>query len=1008
MKTYWLPGWLGWLLAGCGVTPFEMEPEVPVSPPTQCAQPTLVNGAEYCCDALDRCDASQEAVPFRLACCEGDPTLCDAPPPGLCEGEPEPGVEVPPEDEAESCMRCHNGSDHNDYAGGGMSNPHPFGVASQYLRCTTCHGGVPDGTGASGSHVPRPPQLGDDARLAVDPVAYFNYLTRTGIDAYPDWTDPQTGLGWTALDYLTFLNPGDLRAVTQSRGCGTGGCHDAEHATWVSRSPIGQSQGIYSATLFTAGAPNAVPAQRGLYGDTASDYAFRPASDPSWVYDPAAASIGRIGELVQFPERAVYGQPGFYDNPLYTAELIETLRYAENNPGADTYVNQVLPGSLLEDVVIETVAIQCGDCHAGSAGANNRYGDFRSSGCTSCHMRYSLDGISRSTDPNVNKIEPADPDAIAASERPHAFSHQVANVAKFYPTVNGPVFVAGVTDQACVGCHQGSNRTVLQYWGIRLDQNRDVAQGVQYPLPPVTFATTAGDPRLYDPGLQNDTFNGRTADQYLLEEDYDGDGRDDTPPDVHYEAGLGCIDCHGSRDLHNGTAGDPASGGISSRMDQTVGIACESCHGTVDERPLTTSCTDYDGNAATCATDRFGNPLRNVTLDGFGRMILRSRIDTAVHIVPQTLDTVVDSGAINDAGQPVYSPAAAYAMGRYQGGVSGPIQADSAMLQIGFAHGDTVACDACHASWSNNCIGCHLQLQYNDNPLNTFVSNTTGERIALQVTNADFTYINPVWFTLEVSTRGLVGAGQPGMKAFWRYVDQNGDLAKGITFSDRNGAGSNPDYLGRDPFPALSHNRIYAHSIRGRVNGEQEGVRQCVACHLNVDQLLTFGDGYQAYFDAMSANDFAALDFDLLATHIGANPGNQLNSPYFVHMAAGLGTGLMLFDEDGCPVNPLDADPNRHYCEGVAPADQFDLDQVRYDLDSVVEPFGIANSSHTRPLLDPAAGPVLRDGAQDQALAGPLGGLLLWRLADPASPLVLDGWLDADGVPHGTAEAYVP
>ena len=27
---------------------------------------------------------------------------------------------------AQSCMLCHNGSQHNDYAGPGMENPHPF------------------------------------------------------------------------------------------------------------------------------------------------------------------------------------------------------------------------------------------------------------------------------------------------------------------------------------------------------------------------------------------------------------------------------------------------------------------------------------------------------------------------------------------------------------------------------------------------------------------------------------------------------------------------------------------------------------------------------------------------------------------------------------------------------------------------------------------------------------------------------------------------------------------
>lgn len=31
----------------------------------------------------------------------------------------------------------------------------------------------------------------------------------------------------------------------------------------------------------------------------------------------------------------------------------------------------------------------------------------------------------------------------------------------------------------------------------------------------------------------------------------DADKDDDKLPDIHYEAGMGCIDCHGSSDLHN-------------------------------------------------------------------------------------------------------------------------------------------------------------------------------------------------------------------------------------------------------------------------------------------------------------------------------------------------------------------------------------------------------------------------------------------------------------------------
>jgi len=52
--------------------------------------------------------------------------------------------------------------------------------------------------------------------------------------------------------------------------------------------------------------------------------------------------------------------------------------------------------------------------------------------------------------------------------------------------------------------------------------------------PELTRQTTHNDARPYNPAVGNHTFNGRNANQYLAKEDYDGDGRDDTPEDVHY------------------------------------------------------------------------------------------------------------------------------------------------------------------------------------------------------------------------------------------------------------------------------------------------------------------------------------------------------------------------------------------------------------------------------------------------------------------------------------------
>lgn len=990
------------LVAGCkGIKDYDQPPDVQppgttytnTLPPPDCAAYEF-QGNTYDCNALDRCDMAAENLTYRLACCDCDPALCNPDP--TC---PPDENYIPPVDTAESCMSCHNGSAANDYYGTGISNPHPFAGAA-YVKCTTCHGGNGAGGGKNDSHVPPPPQIGDDQLLQTDAYAYFNFLTRVGLDKLPSYT--ANGVTYTGMDYLQFMNPGDTRVVDSGKSCGTTGCHGGEHQEWFSRGPINTEVGFYSATMYSIGAPNKMGYT--YYSDTASDAAYRAVSDPTWVYDPD--EVGRVGALVEMPDFATYGDTtGVYRNPVYDSNILANFREA-NDP---EYINRVLPNSPLEHLVSEAVVFFCGDCHAGSSGANNRYADFRSSGCTSCHMQYSLDGRSRSTDPNVNKYEPANPDAIAAPERPHVDSHQIRNVAKLLP--NG-AFVRGVSDNACVGCHQGSNRTVLQYWGIRLDQNQDLVNNFQYPANPVTFVNTAADTRLYDPVVANNTFNGRNANQYILFEDYDGDGRDDTPEDVHYEAGMGCIDCHGSRDVHNGTEGDADSGKIWSRQDQTVKIQCVSCHGTVESYAYTSSCTDYTGGAAECATDRAGNAVRNVTKDAAGNYWLTSRLDGLRHFVPQTRDSVINSNKVHPLnGQLLYSPLASYAMGRADGSVTtgvGPMQTDPYLYDQGFSHMDKVACDACHASWSNNCVGCHIQMQYNDNPANYFFSNTTGDRISIQGTNADFTYISPVFFGLEVGSRGEVSAGQPGMKMFFRYVDLNGNLAAGLTFSDRNGNGNNPNYAGRGQFPALSHNRIYAHSIRGKVNAQDEGARQCVACHLNQDQIDNFGADYAVYFDDMENRNYANLDFNLLQQHIGQNPGNQLNSPYFVHMASGLGTGLLLFDQFGCPVNPLDANANRQYCVNGAPADNFDLNNVAYDLDKTVEITGVSNSSHTHPFIDNLIqGVELRTGAIDPGLSGPIGSLLLQKLANPNGGLVLDSWVDANGNAQGNAANFI-
>jgi hypothetical protein len=960
-------------------------------------------GVLYDCEALDRC--TETDFQYLLACCNCDPAV-------YCRQE-DCGVDVPPppppppgQPVVSSCMRCHNGDQQGEtYKGEGITNPHPFGAAN-YLSCVNCHGGDPNAGTKETAHVPRPPAIGDDLQLQNNAESYFNFLTHAGLDKVQPYNGPN-GQNYTGVDYLQFINPGDMRVMEAGRSCGAAGCHNGEHATWVPRGIIATEAGFYSATMFAVGVPNENTQYDGWYGDTASEYGFRAISDPDFVY--TGNEIGRVGGLYEFPERAGYPNGEIYNNNQYDSNQLPNLVYAATV--GDNYANSIQNNTVLEYLVQEIVAITCGDCHLGHRGANNRYADFRSSGCSACHMKYSMDGRSRSTDPNVNRLEPANADAIAAPEDSHPKSHQITNVAKILP--NGG-FLQGTDDTACVGCHQGSNRTVLQYWGIRLDQNKDLVNNFQYPANPVTFVNTAQDPRLFDAAVNNNTFNGRDADQYILFEDYEGDGRDDTPPDLHHAAGMGCIDCHGSRDVHNGTPGDASSGWIVSREDQAVKIQCASCHGGGDEKASYIPCTDYNGNNANCAYDLAGNPLRNVTVDGNGDFWVTSRVTGNRHFVPQTYDTIRQNNKINpQTGALIYSAKASYAMGRADGNNAtgiGPLQQDPNLYSPGFSHLDgntAIECQACHAGWQNNCIGCHLAPGYDNNVANYFFSNTTGERIILFQAAADFTYISPLQFNLGVGSRNMIATNGPGMKMFWRYDnDLNNNESNVLGFTDRRGNGNNPNVGGRGAFPALPHNKIQAHTIRGRIDANNEAGHQCNSCHLNVDMVNNFGADYAAFWADYNNRNYANFDFNLLQEHIGQNPNNHLNSPYYVHMAAGLGTGLYLFDAQGCPVNPLDANPNRFYCND-APANLFDLNNVVYDLDRVAESLtGVENISTGHPFLDGGTS-ALRIGANAPDLAGTLGRQLLEKLADPNVGLVLDSWVDSDTNAQGGANNWI-
>ena len=261
-----------------------------------------------------------------------------------------------------------------------------------------------------------------------------------------------------------------------------------------------------------------------------------------------------------------------------------------------------------------------------------------------------------------------------------------------------------------------------------------------------------------------------------------------------------------------------------------------------------------------------------MTRDAEGNFWLISRVYGDRHYVPQTRDLVYNNQKDHpETGQLLYSPKAAYAMGRIGEQVgSGPIQNDPNLYSQGFSHTDDLDCSSCHASWTNNCIGCHLANAYDANPNNYFFSNITGERILLAEDEATFVYQNPVFTYLGINSKGYVTQISPAEKMFYRYKDLNGNFSNTFAFSDRLGEGNNPARLGRNDFPALAMNQMAPHSIRGRLeaNGGSEGLRYCVTCHLNTEAMDNYEDEYIAFRDAYFDNDFDTVFNDFQDTLI--------------------------------------------------------------------------------------------------------------------------------------------
>jgi hypothetical protein len=834
----------------------------------------------------------------------------------------------------ESCYRCHapEGYDGRN----SVEDPHPWAV----LSCTQCHGGDAQASNPAFAHVCPPPEVGNRQQQVFDTRAFFLSFTTAGVQLLDDYYC-QTQLGenksTSPLEYLAFLNPGDLRSQryvdTDGNRLACANCH-ADISDAVSRNPMGNATGLNSGTRHGIGAQNKFAERNGNQATvdfgTMADYGATAITNPD--YDALNRSVGEVPSLAQ---ATVYVGEGFQFDNTYTADAVNNSLELVNT-GAQNYPNGI-NNNIAENLFDSVLQQACTGCHLQNHYNNNRAGDYRGAGCSACHFETGVIGRSASQDPNVDKYEPIDPNFLTPGEKSWRRDHRIRNVAKVPGRDAVNAVVQGMSEESCVACHEGSNRTVAQYKGFRLDQNQDLNNANFYPSQnTVTFDFRA---QLFG---ENNLYNNRVITQWIDFENWDADvadsaQQDHTPPDVHHEAGMGCVDCHGTGATHG-------RGEIMSRMKiqtHVNDVLCETCHGTIDE---------YAVNDGVFVLDQGNNPLEHITVNGAGlntEFWLISKFDGSLHYIPQTKDTVDATRQATNvklyppgtprAGQPIFSWVGSYSMGRYQrtqdlSDGMGPMQLNNANLQQvmrdNFTHVSTpesnaLECYTCHSAWQNNCVGCHLDAFYDNNPNNFFYSQVTGERVYFNF-NANFVYQNPIEFYMGVNDRGRITPYQ-GLARFFSYTDLNNNTSNRVSYGDRNGLGNDPQLRNpnRNNLPALQNQPFTPHSIRGRAESDAIGGRNCLDCHLGNP-------------NALFATNEQNNTFDITDNY--AN--NYFNSDVVeVQMAMGIVANIHLFDANGDAVFD------------TANAAAFDLSRIVEDVT------GVTNSSSNHPTIvqgDPA------------------------------------------------------
>jgi hypothetical protein len=616
------------------------------------------------------------------------------------------------------CISCHVSTDE--------PSMHP--TRTVRLACIDCHGGD---TNVVAQAVANPSSAEyEQQKKRAHPQTNDPALANTSANP------PRLYTKWLreSYEYVKFVNPGDLRVAAET--CGANGCH-APEVLKVKTSMMTHGGMLWGAALYNNGS---FPLKNTHFGESYSSDGVPQSMHTVPPPTPEETRLkGIVPELTPL-ERWEISQPGnvlrvFERGGMKKGEIGNPDREEESGRPDDKLGERGF-GTLLrtDPVFLGLQKTRLLDPLLSLPGTNDQPGDYRGSGCTSCHVVYANDrspqhsgpyasfghlGESASSDPTIPKNESGHPIK-------HSFTRAIPSsqcmICHVHPGTNMETTYFGYTwwdneaDGESMYPRDQHNPTAEEEYQVSLRNPEGAAARGLWSDP--KFLEKLGSPEFNDK-LKQTQFADFHSHGWVFRAVYkrdrqgnllDGENKvvaGDDPDkfkkavhlaDIHLEKGMHCVDCHFEQDSHG-------TGKLYAEPRAAIELDCTDCHGTIDRKAALVSSgpaspaggTHFDALRTPWSTRRFEYRA--------GKLFQRSMVDPQKEWeVVQTVDTVTP-------GNEHYNQKSAWAKTIQTDGKSwGQVPGDAAKL----AHANSrMTCYACHTSWTPNCFGCHLSMMAN-------------------------------------------------------------------------------------------------------------------------------------------------------------------------------------------------------------------------------------------------------------------------------------------------------